>query len=201
MRFGVPAITILAGAALAPGSARADGTYFLVELNTGVGESAYESTIGLNYGVSAGVSFKLKALPIRWYVLASLIARNAWTSGSHEGLAFSASRTDLDAFGAIRSVLPVWRMLRIYAEFGIGGRHLFETVHRGDLGTLDARDTKLLFVVGLGLQARLTDMFSVGVRGEMTPVLGSEAEIAAYAADVVPTRNRISGFVTLGVHF
>src|SRR5262245_37885200 len=77
-------------------TARAEGTYFLVELDTGVGESAYTTgTVGLNYGLSVGTSFKLKILPIRWYVLASLIGRNASTSGTHEGVPYVAERIDL----------------------------------------------------------------------------------------------------------
>lgn len=199
-----PLIAALAftGVLAAPEAARADGTYFLVELNSGVGESAYAtSAVGFNYGVSLGTTFKLKALPIRWYVLASVIGRNASTSGSHHGVPFVAEEVDLDVFGAVRSVLPVWRLIRVYAEVGVGQRHLFQTVRRGaELGTVDARETNLLVVVGLGLQARLTKTFSVGLRGEMTPV-GPDANLATYVADVVPTKNRLAGFATLGVHF
>lgn len=200
-RLLLPSFVLLA-ALTAPKAARADGTYFVVELNSGVGESAYTtSSIGFNYGVSLGTTFKLRALPIRWYVLASLIGRNASTSGTHHGVPFVADRVDLDVFGAVRSVLPVWRMLRIYAEVGVGQRHLFQTIRRGgELGTIDGRETKLLLVVGLGLQARLTKTFSVGLRGEMTPI-GAEADLATYVADVVPTKNRLAGFATLGVHF
>ncbi len=182
-------------------SAHAEGTYFLVELNTGVGESAYSTgSVGLNYGLSLGTSFKLKALPLRWYVLASLVGRNASTSGTHGGVPYVAERVDLDLYGALRTVLPIWRMLRIYAEVGAGNRFLFNTIRRGDdLGTIDGRDHALLFVLALGLQARLTETFSVGLRGEMTPI--GRADLASHVADVTPTENRLSAFAQLGIHF
>jgi hypothetical protein len=185
----------------AAATARAEGTYFLVELNTGVGESAYTTgNVGLNYGLSIGTSFKFKALPLRFYVLASLIGRNASTAGSHEGVPFVAERIDLDLYGAFRTVLPIWSMLRIYAEFGAGNRFIFNSIRRGEeLGTVGARDYALLFVIALGLQARLSDHFSVGLRGELTPL--GKADLASYVADVAPTQNRLSAFAQLGIHF
>jgi hypothetical protein len=186
---------------LAPSSARAAGTYFLVELNTGVGESAYTTgNVGLNYGLSIGASFKLKVLPLRWYVLASLIGRNASTSGTHGGIPYVAERIDLDLYGALRTVLPVWDVLRVYAELGAGNRFLFNTIRRGaDLGTIDGRDNALLFVIAVGLQARLTETFSVGLRGEIAPI--GEADLASHVADVPPETNRLSAFAQLGIHF
>jgi hypothetical protein len=200
-RLRLALLTAAAGSVLAPSVARAAGTYFLVELNTGVGESAYTTgNVGLNYGLSVGTSFKLKALPLRWYVLASLIGRNASTSGTHRGVPYVAERIDLDLYGAIRTVLPVWNVLRVYGEFGAGNRFLFNTIRRGDdLGTVDGRDNALLFVIALGLQARLTETFSVGLRGELTPI--GKADLASYVADVPPTENRLSAFAQLGIHF
>jgi hypothetical protein len=194
-------IALLLGALAAPAVARAEGTHFLVELDTGIGESAYTTgSVGLNYGLSLGTSFKFKALPSRWYVLASLIGRNANTSGTHQGVPYVAERIDLDLYGAVRSVLPIWRMLRVYAEFGAGNRFRFTEVRRGaELGSIDGKDNALLFVIALGVQARLTETFSVGLRGEMTPI--GKADLAAYVAGVPPTENRLSAFAQLGIHF
>ena len=199
LRLAVSAI--LLGAVLTPAQARAEGTYFLVELNTGVGESAYTTgNVGLNYGLSLGTSFKFKVLPLRFYLLASLIGRNASTSGTNDGVTFVAERIDLDLYGAVRTVLPIWEMIRIYAEFGAGNRFLFNKIRRGaELGTIDGRDNALLFVIALGVQARLTETFSVGLRGEMTPI--GKADLASYVANVPPETNRLSAFAQLGIHF
>jgi hypothetical protein len=199
MRLVLPALFLLSLGASS--TARAEGTYFLVELNTGVGESAYTTgNVGLNYGLSVGTSFKFKVLPLRFYVLASLIGRNASTSGTHEGVPYVAERIDLDLYGAVRTVLPIWNVLRIYAEFGAGNRFIFNTIRRGaELGTIDGRDNALLFVIALGLQARLSDHFSVGLRGELTPI--GKADLASHIADVAPTENRLSAFAQLGIHF
>jgi hypothetical protein len=193
---------LLLAATFTPSVAQADGTYFLVELNTGVGESAYTTgNVGLNYGLSIGTSFKFKVLPLRFYILASLIGRNASTSGTNDGVPFVAERIDLDLYGAVRTVLPIWDMLRIYAEFGAGNRFLFNKIRRGaDLGTIDGRDhANLLFIVAMGVQVRLTETFSVGLRGELAPL--GEADLASYIAEVPPETNRLSAFAQLGIHF
>ena len=112
-----------------------------------------------------------------------------------------ADRSDLDLFVAPRLVLPVWRMVRVYGEVGLGTRLSSAFVQRSDgLGTLTEREQRVLLVTALGVQARVSSLFTVGLRGELVPV-GSGPDLATFAADLTPTRNRLAGMVTVGVHF
>lgn len=174
----------------------------MVELQGGLGESAYSGgDPGLAYGVSAGATLTLKPLPIRWYLLGTVIGRNTFVEGRHQGIGFEADRRELDVFASLRTVVPVWRFLRVYAEAGLGTRIVSQTLlRREQLGSLSESSQELLLVVGLGLQVRLTRLFSVGLRGEMTP-LDVEADLASFAADLRPEPNRLSLFAQVGVHF
>lgn len=185
-----------------PASAEAKGTFFLLEIDTGIGEPAYASAPpGLNYGVSFGVSWKLKTFPVRWYLLGTATGRNGAASGLHEGVPFTANRTDFDLYIAERSVLPVWRFVRLYVEAGIGRRHHTQAVRRGrELGSLTSSSSALLLVFAAGVQARLSKTFSLGLRGEVTP-LDSGVDLTAFAAGLAPTRNRTALLGQIGVHF
>ena len=182
--------------------AEAKGTFFLLELNSGLSESAYvQGGAGLNYGASAGVTLRIPSTPLRWHLLGSATIRNARVTGSREGFSFQASRTDLDLFTANRVVWPVWRMVRVYGELGLGTRISSAVLERSQgLGSLTETQRRFLLVTALGVQARLTRHFSLGLRGEMTPVGGS-ADLAGLAAKLQPTTNRMSLQAQVGVHF
>ena len=130
-----------------------------------------------------------------------MIGRNTFVEGRHQGIGFEADRRELDVFGALRTVVPVWRFVRVYFEAGLGTRIMTQTVRRREqLGDLTETSNQVLLVLGLGLQARLTKVFSVGLRGEMTP-LDVDADLASFAADLQPEPNRLSLFAQVGVHF
>src|SRR5262245_50973105 len=79
--------------ALTPGRAHAEGTHFVLELNTGFGESAYESgDLGLAYGAAFGFTWKLRALPLRFALLGGIAGRNTQVSGAFDGIDYSTSR-------------------------------------------------------------------------------------------------------------
>ena len=174
----------------------------MVEVQGGLGEAAYSgASPGLAYGLSAGTTVKFKSFPVRWYLLGTVMARNTAVDGRHLGVEFAADRRELDLFVAQRTVIPIWRYVRLYAETGIGQRIVSQTIRRGqNQGELTASSNGLLLVLGLGLQARLTELFSVGLRGEIMP-LDVEADLASFAADLQPESNRLALFAQVGIHF
>lgn len=192
----------LTSIAFTPGRALADGTHFVLELNTGLGESAYEDGgYGLAYGASFGFTWKIVNVPLRFALLGTVAGRNAAISGSYDGLDFASDRRDLDIYAAQRIGIPVWRMIRIYGEAGIGSRIRTETLKlSGDLGTLTSASNELLVVLAVGVQARVSEHFSIGFRGEMTP-LSSDPDLAVAAAHLTPTYARMALLAQIGVHF
>ncbi|MEQ8272804.1 MAG: hypothetical protein RMA76_42180 [Deltaproteobacteria bacterium] len=188
-------------AVLAPRPVRADGTFYLVELQTGMSEAAYDrGDLGLSFGVTAGVTFKLKVLPVRWYLLGNLTSRSSFVEGSAGTAGFSAERRDLDLYAAQRFVLPVYRQIRVFAEGGIGQRYVQEYVTRSDLGTQRRGAHQLLVVLAGGVQARVNETFSLGLRGELMP-LASDAVLTQTLTGLSPTTNRMSVMAQVGVHF
>lgn len=182
--------------------AEAAGTHFVLELTTGLGESAYlHESPGLTAGVSFGTSFKLSFLPVRWYVLANLAGRNAYTRGDLAGIDYNLDRRELDVYLSQRLVVPIYGYLRAYGEVGLGQRFTTQTLSRGQaLGSLSETQNSLLLVAALGVQARFHENFSIGLRGEVAPLAGP-ADLAAVAAEVYPTPNRIALLAQLGFHF
>ncbi len=186
----------------APRMAEAKGTLFIIEAQGGFGESAYSGGgPSVGYGVSAGVTLKFTTFPVRWYLLGTVLARDTSIEGRHEGIGFEADRNELDIFFAQRTVIPVWRFVRVYFETGLGTRLMSQEVRRQEmLGTLTESSDQLLLVLGVGMQARLTEHFSIGIRGEITP-LDVAPDVTAFAADLEPESNRLSLFGQFGVHF
>ena len=186
----------------APGEARArpSGTFFLVEVSTGITESAYAGGPGMSYGVTAGVTLKHRRYPFRFHFLSTLVGRNAVGRGEHRGFAYAADRRDVDLYASHRLVVPIGWRLRLYGEAGVGQRWIDASLRRASLGTLSVRDSELLVVLAGGLQARLSERFSIGLRGEVTP-LDPAADLIAAATGGVSTQNRVSLSAHLGIHF
>lgn len=195
-------LTVLAAGSLGARAAEAKGTFFLLELNSGVGESAYAGgDAGLNYGASAGLTFRIPGTPLRYHLLGSVVHRSATVAGHSAGTAFTAHRRDVDLFTAHRLVVPVWRMVRVYGELGLGTRFSQAHLQRGaGLGGLVDGQRRFLLVTAIGVQARLSKHFSVGLRGELVPV-GTGADVATFVVGLPTTANRLGLSAQLGVHF
>ena len=201
-RAASSATAVVAVGLLHPTTARAGGPFFIVEVQGGFGEAAYAGAApGLAYGVSAGATLKTAALPLRWYLLGTVIGRNSVVEGQHQGIGFEADRQEVDLFVSQRTVIPVWRYLRLFVETGIGQRRFSQTLRRSDqLGDLSESAQQLLLVLAFGAQARLTEALSVGLRGEMTP-LSPDPDLTGLAAGLQPEPNRLSLFAQVAVHF
>lgn len=202
LRRGALATAVVAVGLLHPTTARAGGPFFIVEVQGGLGEAAYAGAApGLAYGVSAGATLKFGGFPVRWYLLGTMIGRNSVVEGQHDGIGFEADRQELDLFVSQRTVIPVWRYLRVFLETGIGQRRSSQVLRRSEeLKDLSESAQQLLIVLALGAQARLTEVFSVGLRAEMTP-LNPDADLTTFAADLRPEPNRLSLFAQVAVHF
>ncbi|MCK6552954.1 outer membrane beta-barrel protein [Myxococcota bacterium] len=195
------AAAVVAAATLSPAAARAAGPYFLLELDTGLAESAYTTgDAGAAFGASLGTTFKLRASPIRWALLGTIASRSGSVTGLREGFLYAAERDDLDLYGSVRMIVPVWRALRVYGELGYGRRFQEQTLDRSTLGRLTSQSSDPLLVVALGAQYRLSRTFSVGLRAQLDP-LDPEPDLATLAAGLAPTDNRASMMAQLGIHF
>jgi hypothetical protein len=210
VRGGICATFLLLAAAPAwaeeststPSKAAQRGSFFLLELSTGLSEPAYDSgSPAIAYSLTGGVTFKLKALPLRFHFLGTIAGRNAEAGGERAGLAFSSSRFDFDLYGAHRIAVPVFGSLRLYGELGLGHRWTSADLRRGgELEDLRERRGGLLVVIAAGAQLRLTQNLSAGIRGELTPTAG-DYDVVAAASGLAPTTNRAALMLQLGLHF
>lgn len=178
------------------------GTFFLLELSTGLSESAYlQGDPALAYGLTGGLTFKLKKFPVRFHVLTTFLTRASNASGAFEGVPYSTSRRDLDLYLAARMAMPLFAGLRLYTEVGAGHRWASADLHRGaGLGDLAVDSSRTLVVLAAGFQYRLTDNVSLGVRGELTPG-GTKSDIISEATGADLSTDRASFMAQLGFHF
>ena len=199
-RFAITAFALFAVGALAR-PAEAKGTFFLVELNSGVSESPYRGGAPvLDNGASAGLTLRIPRTNLRYHLLGSLVYRGATVSGRSDGLAYTADRSDLDLYSAHRLVVPIYRMIRAYAEVGLGTRFSTTYLRRDGVGGLSEAQERFLFLTALGVQARVSKHFSLGLRGELQPGGGGQ-DVAAFATGRATTRNRLALVAQVGVHF
>jgi len=178
------------------------GSLFLVEVSTGLSEpAAQRGDVGLSYGLTTGFTWKLVRLPLRFHVLGTLVGRNATTRGSVGGLEFDSERQDVDLYGSLRIALPIVGGLRVYGEGGMGMRWSAQTLHRqGVLGSLDAASTTPIAVGAVGVQYRVMDALSLGLRGEVVGATDDDDVLAAIAANGYET-DRYSVLAQVGFHF
>lgn len=189
---------VLAGPATA---AQAAGSLFMVEVSTGLSEPvASRGDVGLTYGLTTGFTWKLVALPLRFHLLGNLVGRNAHGNGSLRGIEVSSERQDVDLYGSLRIALPLVGGLRVYGEGGLGVRWSAQTLHRPGLDALDARASVPIAVGALGVQYRLMEALSVGLRGEVVGATETDDVLAALA-DRDYDAERLSLLVQLGFHF
>ncbi|MCB9655556.1 MAG: hypothetical protein H6729_15650 [Deltaproteobacteria bacterium] len=187
----------------APKSLYASGTHFVAELYGGATESSYVGGgVSEVLGLAVGPTFKLKRLPVRWYVLAKVSTHQEHRSGLHHGTEYDLGLRSYDLTLSLRTLVPVPGVprLRGYAEFGVGRRLMYQTIDRPeDLGVLHDNQGEPIILIALGLQARISRLISVGVRGEIAPLRVSDS-IAMYAADAQPERNRLAASFHIGFH-
>lgn len=193
----LPAV-LLAGPATA---AHASGSVFLVEVSTGLSEPvAAHGDVGLTYGLTSGFTWKFVRLPLRFHLLGNLVGRNARSVGSLRGLDVTSERQDVDLYGSFRVALPIVGGLRVYGEGGLGVRWSAQTLHREGLAALDAGATTPIAVGALGLQYRVMDALSLGLRGEVVGATATDDVLAAITGQTYDAE-RLSLLAQVGFHF
>ena len=182
-------------------SAHAEGSYFLLETETGISESAYEGgDPGIYYGFRSGLTWKPKAAAVRFHLLVGAGLRNSQVLGAQSGRIYAAEQYDLDLYVSTRVVVPVFGM-RLYAEAGVGDRLSFQSLLRDPaLGSLSVSSDQLLLLTAIGAQLRLTKNISAGLRLEMNP-LAADPTLISHVTGRAPTALRMSGMIHLGLHF
>lgn len=181
--------------------ASAQATYFLLEAETGLAQSAYQGgDIGTYYGLRSGLTFKPVGAPIRLHLLLGSGLRSSQLVGAQGGLLYTAEQYDVDLYVSSRLVVPVLG-LRAYAEVGAGSRLSFQSLQRDpSLGGVSVWSDELLLFVALGLQVRLTDNLSAGLRFELNPLTAGPSLISR-ATGHDPTELRGTGIIHVGFHF
>lgn len=187
---------------LASAEQRPPGSFFLLEANTGLSSAAYpEGSVGIAYGLTAGLTFKPKALPLRIYLLTAFGGRHLQSSGDAAGIPYATETADYDWYGSVRLGIPVLGGLRFYVDGGLGHRWTSSSLTRGSgLEPLAFSDGALLFVGGLGLSYRLSPNLSVGLRGELTAT-AQETDPIASVTHRLPEQQLGAIFAQVGLHF
>jgi len=182
--------------------AHAAGSLFLVEISTGLSEPTHASgDVGLSYGLTTGITWKLVRLPIRFHLLGTITGRSAHGSGLSHGLAFSSERQDVDLYGSLRLGLPIVGGLRIYGEGGVGARWSAQSIQRGGgLGGIDASASTPIVVGAVGLDYRVMEALSFGLRGEVTGTTRGDDVLGAITGEGYEAK-RFSLLAQVGFHF
>lgn len=185
-----------------PATAEAAGTFFLVEMRSGVGQSAYDlSDPGLTVGLAVGTTWKHKALPFRFHLLMNVAGIRSGGDWEVGGQRVQVERTDLDLYPSFRLAVPVWGGLRLYGEFGAGARWVFSGVERdGRLGRIAGTTRIPLIVAAGGAQVRVSRGLSVGLRVETTPY-DLDEDLIDFATNARRIDNQVSAAVHVGLHF
>jgi hypothetical protein len=199
------ALALLTAGAAFPGAALADETvetptYFVLEADTGLlGPSYGAGRLGWSYGLGGGVTWRFVDFPLRFAVLAEVEGRSSHAAGGLEGLTFDASRRDTALYLAERTGLPILGPLRVYAEIGFGRRWVSESIARSAIGAVPASYDMTLLVLAFGLEARLSELWSVGLALELQPLSASGDPIASLAH--TPSLEPAALVGRVGVHF
>jgi hypothetical protein len=181
---------------LAPTLLVALGPLFFVEAQPGI-ESGEQPGIGPTLGIEAGVGGSWRGSRPRFF----LVVRGAISASTASGTQGGISRREYDdVAGGLRLLVPIVGPLRLYAEMLAGATVASASLERHDLPALDEQHLRPLAEVALGASLRLSDRFSVGVRGQLSMHDQAPDAIAA-AAGVPMSLPRAAVATTLTFHF
>jgi hypothetical protein len=189
-------ITASAGADAKPG-----GTFFMLEVDTGLRLPSHAgSGPGLAYGVAAGLTWKFRALPLRFHLLTHLQGGKEGFEGLYADVPYTISRRELDLRLSFRTAIPILKPLRLYAEIGSGERWAWESVRRGaGLGSLSSSSADEVWVWAVGCTARIHRNLSVGLRLQGSD--GPDSHFLRAIAGLEESETRMTGLAQMGFHF
>lgn len=205
------ALLVAAAMLAAPAVASANGSFFIAELNNGLGLPTWEAPgvePGYAIGFTGGFGGKFKGNPLRFYLVGNLNVSSFSAERVHNGKLRQIDRQVTDYSAGVRVLLPVVDHLRVYGEFGLGIAQLDSTAFSPELpGNIVIRDTTSDFAVfaAAGVQYRLLYHLSLGAKLDMGWILGDESIDAVTAAtsseDPGHTLGRLNTYFTVTAHF
>jgi hypothetical protein len=175
------ASSLLALALCAASEARAAGSFFVAELNQGLGvplgfEEGY--TPGYALGLSLGVGGKFSGNPIRFYLMGHFNTASFSADRVYNGRQRLIDREVTDLNLGLRLLFPVdGRNLRVFAELGLGSAQVDSAATSpelpGNIRLLDT-DTDFALFTALGLQYRLAYWFSAGAKADFATIFDED---------------------------
>lgn len=192
-------------------AANAKGTHFIAELNNGLSvplgyEGGYEA--GYALGVTVGVGGKFKAYPTRFYLLGQFNTSSFSADRVFNDKRRLVDRQVTDVSGGLRMLWPVNQRLRAFAEFGLGFAQIDSTASSPDLpGRIILRNTEtdLALFTAAGLQYRLLEQFSLGVKADFAFVADDDEVDVVTSATSRQTGaeqvGRLNLYLTTTLHF
>ena len=203
--------TVFATAVALPSVARAEGSFFIAELNNGIGLPLWEEPgvePGYALGFTGGLGGTFKGNPLRFYVIGQLNSSSFTAERVHNGKLRLVERQVTDYSAGLRVMMPVVKHVRVYGEFGLGIAQLDSTAHSPELpGNIVIRDTSsdLGIFAALGVQYRVLYHLSLGAKADFGWIVGDESIDAVTAAtsseDSGHNLGRLNTYFTVTAHF
>jgi hypothetical protein len=169
----------------------------------GVGEGG-EGTGGASVSLLAGIGGKLRGFPPRFFLVGGVESAD-W--GADQTDRFGAGVVERRAMSwttGVRVLFPLWsRTWRLVTEARTGVAFVQSDGGRVGLPSVATDDTFGIMLLGAGLQARLADRLSAGLRLDRTWGLDGGADMAAAAAglgDDGSGRGRLALGLTFTLH-
>ena len=168
---------------------KAPGSHFLVEGHAGFGVAGAN---GVALGGMLGAGGRVPSTPLRLYLVGELAQSTSEHQRTSEGTTEVVEYEAMDASLGLRGYVPVYGRLRFFTD-ALVGRTLITTSKDSELTR--AHEWTNLFAVAAGLQLRVVDELSCGVRGRV----GFADDSAGFSSP--GTGQRWSLGATLTAHF
>lgn len=151
------------------------------ESKEGAGE--VEGTGGFSAGLLGGIGGKLRGFPPRFFLVAGLETATWGATSTDEFGEGEVARGATMFTAGVRILFPLWsRRYRLLTEARSGVAYVTSEGGRPGLAPASTVDTVGIMLLGGGLQVRLNERVSAGVRIDRTWGLESGADLAAAAA-------------------
>ncbi len=137
------------------------GTHFLFEIGLG---ASFGGGLGFAGDAIFGWGGRPFGMPLRFYVFAEAAHLSNEASGPMAGGSYQNGRRYLDLALGLRTYVPIYGALRIFADASIGAAYNTAQLERTGFGPLETDGWYAAVGVGGGLQLRLFPGLSVGAR-------------------------------------
>ena len=189
-----------------PTKATAEGTHFLLEVNNGVSFPlgySEESDPGYAFELTAGFGGRFPGNPIRFYLIGQFDISSFSGDLSQEACDCRIRAYFVDINGALRMLIPINKVFRIFADFGVGIANIQYELERLNIPNLHDDSTHFALFMGGGLQFRPFRFFSVGLKADFGFLLDEDQPSTltdSYSSFSKPS-GRLNIVGTLTLHF